>query len=467
MATENAISQFLKSLDNNEFESAKGLTTLVLKELKYLPSMLNTDSTVKTIRDLVKDVKQGKHDSWKGKFRRILGGFNMKLKGPLEEARKEIKDVEQLSHVPFKEQDKPSSQLQGSSQKTMKPSTKAENTKEPSSRNSITAKHLASGKKNMTGVSTTQQQGIAKGKPTGNSAPNVGQQTKPASEPKVESRKGASLKVSQRSVKPMYTTNSSSKISQKRPSENQRPFAETKTSFSSSQQQPSEIRESGLKESKYVSHALSYNNPNIADLSDPNRPTKLAEKYSELYDNEWTEAFEAMTKLKKKPVSETDIIGLLLLIVEEAYKFCLEEANNLRTDIMKKVEEKKPEKSELSLEELAQMVESKKQKAEASVSNLQKKFCDNNLQGICDSKNLNAPSKDGATARYAKRAVELTWWMCIQDPPVHMVTSNTTFDPRLYKAYTKSGSKPEYFVWPPLKLYKEGDVLTKGVVQYM
>lgn len=33
-------------------------------------------------------------------------------------------------------------------------------------------------------------------------------------------------------------------------------------------------------------------NPNIADLSDENRPTKLSEKYSELYDNEWTDAYE-------------------------------------------------------------------------------------------------------------------------------------------------------------------------------
>lgn len=37
---------------------------------------------------------------------------------------------------------------------------------------------------------------------------------------------------------------------------------------------------------------LSNNNPDIADLSDANRPTKLGEMYQELYDNEWTEAFE-------------------------------------------------------------------------------------------------------------------------------------------------------------------------------
>jgi hypothetical protein len=34
---------------------------------------------------------------------------------------------------------------------------------------------------------------------------------------------------------------------------------------------------------------LNENNPGIADLSDPNRSTKVAEKYNSLYDNEWTD----------------------------------------------------------------------------------------------------------------------------------------------------------------------------------
>jgi hypothetical protein len=32
----------------------------------------------------------------------------------------------------------------------------------------------------------------------------------------------------------------------------------------------------------------------IADLSDPYRATKLAEQFSELYDNLWTDAFEVL-----------------------------------------------------------------------------------------------------------------------------------------------------------------------------
>jgi hypothetical protein len=39
---------------------------------------------------------------------------------------------------------------------------------------------------------------------------------------------------------------------------------------------------------------LTDNNPNITDLSDRNRPTKLAEKCAELYDNQWTDAFEIL-----------------------------------------------------------------------------------------------------------------------------------------------------------------------------
>lgn len=39
---------------------------------------------------------------------------------------------------------------------------------------------------------------------------------------------------------------------------------------------------------------LKNNNPAIVDLSDGNRPSKLAERFSELYDNEWTDVVEVL-----------------------------------------------------------------------------------------------------------------------------------------------------------------------------
>lgn len=64
--------------------------------------------------------------------------------------------------------------------------------------------------------------------------------------------------------------------------------------------------------SKAVSVQLTDNNPNIADLNDPYRATKLAEMFSELYDNEWTEAF---TELEACLEDEEKRIQVLLDIV--------------------------------------------------------------------------------------------------------------------------------------------------------
>lgn len=58
---------------------------------------------------------------------------------------------------------------------------------------------------------------------------------------------------------------------------------------------------------------LRVNNPGIADLSDENRPNKLGEKFSELYDNEWTEAYES---LEDVGVDEEEIIKKLLDILK-------------------------------------------------------------------------------------------------------------------------------------------------------
>ena len=46
-----------------------------------------------------------------------------------------------------------------------------------------------------------------------------------------------------------------------------------------------------------MSSQLADNNPNIIDLSDQNRPTRLVEQFSELYDNEWTNAYAALQNI--------------------------------------------------------------------------------------------------------------------------------------------------------------------------
>lgn len=56
-----------------------------------------------------------------------------------------------------------------------------------------------------------------------------------------------------------------------------------------------------IRLSKVAGSRLTEGNPSITNLGDPNRPMKIAEMYSELYDNEWTDIMDKFENGKKKP----------------------------------------------------------------------------------------------------------------------------------------------------------------------
>lgn len=60
-----------------------------------------------------------------------------------------------------------------------------------------------------------------------------------------------------------------------------------------------------------------HNNPNIADLSDKNRPTKIGERFEQLFDNEWSEAHETL----KSTISEREIYIILIEVVKVSNLF--------------------------------------------------------------------------------------------------------------------------------------------------
>jgi hypothetical protein len=59
---------------------------------------------------------------------------------------------------------------------------------------------------------------------------------------------------------------------------------------------------------------LTDKNPKAADSTDKNIPSNLAERFSELYDNEWTKALEDLRKIKDD--HEDENIKLLADILE-------------------------------------------------------------------------------------------------------------------------------------------------------
>ncbi|VDI72788.1 Hypothetical predicted protein [Mytilus galloprovincialis] len=65
---------------------------------------------------------------------------------------------------------------------------------------------------------------------------------------------------------------------------------------------------------------LTENKPNITDLNDPNRATKLAEKWCKIFDDEWTDALDSLEKKYSKKNHEQYVHHLFSLI-EEAQRF--------------------------------------------------------------------------------------------------------------------------------------------------
>uniref|UniRef100_K1RSL5 Uncharacterized protein n=1 Tax=Magallana gigas TaxID=29159 RepID=K1RSL5_MAGGI len=65
---------------------------------------------------------------------------------------------------------------------------------------------------------------------------------------------------------------------------------------------------------KIAGSKLTNNNPDIADLNDDNRPTKLAEKFGQLYDDEWTDSMEELTEGELR-LDDRAAIGFLLRII--------------------------------------------------------------------------------------------------------------------------------------------------------
>ena len=52
--------------------------------------------------------------------------------------------------------------------------------------------------------------------------------------------------------------------------------------------------------------------PDIMELCDPNRPMKIAEKFTEMYDNDWTDSMEALEDLY---ITEQKCVDILLHFV--------------------------------------------------------------------------------------------------------------------------------------------------------
>lgn len=278
--------------------------------------------------------------------------------------------------------------------------------------------------------------------------------------------------------------------------------------------------------SKFAGAKLTHGNADITDLSDENRPVKIAEKFSELYDNEWTDALE---EIMSKNISEKMAIEINLKIVSSAYEFCSKASEQHALDIMNAlvyfprigdeplVDKTKTEKVASISTPIKKGIEDIRRSlapqlitvAEERFSLIAAKIIHHNLQRSStpesvrkqprqawdtisdtngrtgrlsfENKDLQEPQQSAEelmafidsmpdTKKYAKRCANLCWLMRIRDPKMHMIYKiksgeGAQFDEEHFRHYTRTGKRISFLVWPVLCLYENGPVLSKGIAQ--
>ncbi|KAK3580460.1 hypothetical protein CHS0354_035502 [Potamilus streckersoni] len=220
------------------------------------------------------------------------------------------------------------------------------------------------------------------------------------------------------------------------------------------------------------------NNPNVTDLSDANRPEKLVEQFSELYDNEWTGAYLHLTKTEGKTIERS--VKLLLQIVKEAYDICLysatEKATILRTALLSYAGLSDQDSSEYELQEIEKKIsEYRTKKSQCNVARVEEEVKHRFLNR---SDHFETDISSTVTS-YIGACVRICWFMCIKNPPMLLyfgeteesVASNVHkpvinfFDRSKFMPYKQSGDYIEYVVWPAVFLHEDGPIMKKGVAQ--
>ncbi|KAK3593601.1 hypothetical protein CHS0354_018699 [Potamilus streckersoni] len=205
--------------------------------------------------------------------------------------------------------------------------------------------------------------------------------------------------------------------------------------------------------SSVASAKLRDNNPNIADLSDPNRPTRIVEKLSEIYDNEWTDAFDHLEKCYSK--EEKDNVQLLLDVLIKVHQKCNNLSENILDNIIGPLPTDIPPDVSKNLKDAIKMITPHRMSALA-------KDIKSSLQS-----RMKIIPRDPFDI-YVDKCIEACLLMSVQDPPMFLSAypdKDGLFSHTSYRAYTKSGKYELFIVWPVLYLHKNGPMMAKGVAQ--
>ncbi|XP_052077552.1 uncharacterized protein LOC127715530 [Mytilus californianus] len=216
-------------------------------------------------------------------------------------------------------------------------------------------------------------------------------------------------------------------------------------------------------------------NRQVENLSEKCRPSNIAVAYNSLESQQWIEAKESLED--NTEYEEEIILRILCSILVKTYECCTDvkdaskstiaEIINQPTIVVSDLKSASNGKNKLP-EELTDAVGQLYRKhydnidtdviSQNALSRVMKEF--NDIDDSCLNNKL--------VVAYAKESANLAWQMVIQQPPMCLSVQDTKFNDDYHKLWwscdQSRASEIEFFVWPALYDYKNGNLLIKGCV---
>ncbi|KAJ8297435.1 hypothetical protein KUTeg_023966 [Tegillarca granosa] len=216
---------------------------------------------------------------------------------------------------------------------------------------------------------------------------------------------------------------------------------------------------------------------NIENISEKCRPTNIAFMYNTLESQEWMDAKEAMED--ESDFEEENITQFLCAVLMEAFQTSKELHSALKSAIAELIR-----KPTLAICPTIFGQETRKLKLpddiSDGVSQQLRQFCDDLDVGVLVNmlseklkNNYSEYVEQGvlenkAVGRYLHESARITWQMAIQQPPMCLSIKDTRFDDDKHKLWwscdQSRAARIDFFIWPALYDYENGNLLIKGCV---
>ncbi|KAK3602797.1 hypothetical protein CHS0354_026347 [Potamilus streckersoni] len=213
--------------------------------------------------------------------------------------------------------------------------------------------------------------------------------------------------------------------------------------------------------SQQMENQVTHNNSNNPELNDWTRPNQIGEKYAELYDIQWTNAFEVLTQTSGH--NDERAVEILLKVLIECYTFVIKRSEKQMNDLLQRIS---GDSTMQVGDEIKHHLKKARKLVDVGRASLLFKECERHINDSLGSKRLCLYEKE--IKLYLIECFQLCWLMAIQEPPVVLGTETMyaqDVDLNLYTRCTRYGNRVNFVVWPPLFLHKSGPLLAKGVTQ--